>query len=191
MIGSRTRILIGILFVVGMALLLVALRQPFSIADVHNNTISTTSHDVIVRPTAGTTSATVLRVVDGDTVDVMLSGLRTRVRLIGINSPESVDPRRPVECFGKEASAEAEQILSGQDVILLPDPTQDVSDKYGRRLFYVFLSDGTSFNELMVREGYAYEYTYRTPYRYQLEYKQAERDAREHGRGLWTACATK
>ena len=135
----------------------------------------------------GTSSYLVVRVVDGDTIDIERAGVRERVRLIGINSPESVDPRRPVECFGKEASKYASSILGGQRVTVASDPTQSTKDKYGRSLFYVYLPGGRSFNELMIEEGYAHEYTYHTPYRYQQEYKAAERDARANMRGLWAS----
>lgn len=131
------------------------------------------------------TTGMVLRVVDGDTIDVNISGVKTRVRLIGINTPEVVDPRRPVECFGEEASRRAKEILSGETVVLVPDPSQGSWDKYGRSLFYIYLSDGTFFNDLMLKEGYAHEYTYHTPCLYQAQFKASEQDARTHHLGLW------
>ena len=129
----------------------------------------------------------VLYVVDGDTLDLHMDGKRVRVRLIGVNTPESVDPRRPVECFGKEASNKAKEILTGKWVSIEADPTQDKYDKYGRELLYVYLPDKRSFNKMMIEEGYAYEYTYRYPYLYQQEFKAAEREARLHARGLWSS----
>lgn len=140
--------------------------------------------------TTGTTSTSsypVVHVVDGDTLDIERGGSKERLRLIGINSPESVDPRRPVECFGKEASKHANELLSGQYVMLETDPTQGVLDKYGRTLAYVLLLGGENFNELMIRDGYAYEYTYDKPYKYQNIFKDAERDAQTHERGLWAS----
>lgn len=129
----------------------------------------------------------VLRVVDGDTIDIAVNGVKTRLRLIGINTPETVDPRRKVECFGKEASARAKLLLTGSNVSIELDPTQDKYDKYGRLLAYVYLPDGTSFNKKMIEEGYAYEYTYKLPYKYQREFKQAQYEASHEGRGLWAA----
>ncbi len=126
-------------------------------------------------------------VVDGDTLDLDMEGKRVRVRLIGINTPETVDPRRPVECFGKEASNKAKEILLGKWVSVESDPTQDAYDKYGRKLLYVYTSDGTLFNKQMIEEGYAHEYTYRYPYKYQQEFKTREREARTQERGLWGA----
>lgn len=127
----------------------------------------------------------VVRVVDGDTIDVDINGKKERLRLIGINTPETVDPRKPVECFGIEASNKAKSILEGHRVKLESDITQGDFDKYGRLLRYVFLEDGTNFNLLMIKEGYAYEYTYGTPYKYQAEFKQAQKYAEQNKLGLW------
>jgi endonuclease YncB( thermonuclease family) len=134
---------------------------------------------------AGLPSAVVARVVDGDTVDVTLDGQTIRVRLIGIDTPEIVDPRKPVECFGREASARAHELLDGQVVFLEDDPSQGDVDRYGRALRYVWLADGRLINLEMVAQGYAFACTYDQPYTYQAQFKQAERDAREQQRGLW------
>ena len=91
---------------------------------------------------------------------------------------ETVDPRRPVQCFGKEASAEAKRLLTGARVRIAQDPTQDTRDKYGRLLAYLWLDDGLFFNKHMIEAGYAYEYTYRTPYQYRAEFKAAQKEAR-------------
>jgi micrococcal nuclease len=127
----------------------------------------------------------VSRVIDGDTLDVEKDGIRVRVRLIGVDTPETVDPRRPVQCFGKEASLRAKELLEGRLVRLETDPSQGLYDRYDRMLAYVYLSDGTFFNKEMISQGYAHEYTHRSPYRYQPEFKVAERIAREEKRGLW------
>ncbi len=133
----------------------------------------------------------VVHVVDGDTIDVKKDGKKVRVRLIGLNTPEVVDPRRPVQCFGTEASAEAHRILDGQSVQLETDPSQDLYDKYGRLLAYVWLTDGTNFNEYQIAHGFGYEYTYDLPYKYQKGFKAAQAAARTAGLGLWApgACA--
>jgi len=127
----------------------------------------------------------VVRVIDGDTFVVNIDGKKETVRLIGVNSPEVNDPRKPVECFGIEASNKAKEILTGKKVRLEADPTQGDRDKYGRLLRYVFLEDGTNFNQLMIEQGYAFEYTYHFPYRYQKEFKEAQKKAEAEGRGLW------
>jgi micrococcal nuclease len=105
-------------------------------------------------------SVPVLRVVDGDTVDVRLDGQVVRLRLIGIDTPEIVDPRKSVQCFGREASAKAHELLDGQTVAVEADTTQDDVDRYGRLLRYIWLPDGRLFNQEMIGQGYAFEYTY-------------------------------
>ncbi len=128
----------------------------------------------------------VTSVVDGDTLKVGIDGTVKTIRLIGVNTPEVVDPRTTVQCFGKEASAQAKALLTGKKVRLESDPTQGDLDKYSRLLRYVYLEDGTSFNKKMISDGYAYEYTYNTPYKYQAEFKAAQADAQKNSRGLWS-----
>lgn len=127
----------------------------------------------------------VTRVIDGDTIEVEINGSKEKLRLIGIDTPETVDPRKPVECFGKEASSKMKSLVEGKQVRLEADTSQGDRGKYGRLLRYVFLPDGTFVNDLMIRQGYAYEYTYRIPYQYQSQFKQAEQEARAKKRGLW------
>lgn len=129
----------------------------------------------------------VVKVVDGDTIDVSINGETKRLRLIGINTPETVDPRTPVECFGKEASDKAKSLLTGKKVSLEADSTQGELDKYSRLLRYAFLEDGTNFNLYMIKEGYAYEYTYNTAYKYQKEFKEAQTYAKANNKGLWSS----
>ncbi|HLE07876.1 MAG TPA: thermonuclease family protein [archaeon] len=132
----------------------------------------------------------VVKVVDGDTIWVDYNGTIEKVRLIGIDTPETVHPSKPLECFGLEASNFAKEILGGGAIIKLEaDPTQDNRDKYKRLLRYVFLENGTNFNQLLISEGFAREYTYKTPYKYQSQFKQAEIEAKENLRGLWGACS--
>src|SRR3989344_3982279 len=127
----------------------------------------------------------VTKVVDGDTIKVDVDGANETVRMIGVDAPESVDPRRTVQCFGKEASSRTKDILEGNYIQLQGDSTQGDRDKYKRLLRYVYLEDGTNVNDLLVRSGYAHEYTYRVPYKYQKEFNAAELEARKAGRGLW------
>ncbi len=122
------------------------------------------------------------RVVDGDTIKIDKIGT---VRLIGIDTPETVDPRKEVQCFGIEASNKAKELLEGNEVILELDPSQGDVDKYGRILAYVYLENGEMFNKIMIKEGYAHEYTYNTPYKYQAKFKELEQKARELKLGLW------
>ncbi len=127
----------------------------------------------------------VVKVVDGDTVDLSINGKIERVRLIGINTPETVDPRKPVECFGKEASNRAKELLTGKSVKIEADPNGDTRDKYDRLLLYIFLGDGTNYAKKMIMDGYAYEYTYDSAYKYQAEFKQAQKYAQDNKLGLW------
>jgi micrococcal nuclease len=130
--------------------------------------------------------ATVVKVVDGDTIAVSINGKSETIRIIGIDTPEIVDPRKTVECFGKEASDFANLTLQDNKIVLLEsDPTQGDKDKYQRLLRYVWIDDVTDFGKLMINDGFASEYTYNLPYKYQNEYKQAEKNAREANKGLW------
>lgn len=144
------------------------------------------SEDEVVSESVEDSEYKVIKVVDGDTLDVEIDGKTERLRLIGIDTPETVDPRKSVQCFGKEASKAAKELLEGQFVILESDETQGERDKYKRLLRYVFLPDKTNFNLYMVAEGYAHEYTYDEPYKYQADFKQAEIDARAQNKGLWS-----
>ena len=134
---------------------------------------------------------TVARVVDGDTIIVDINGKNEKIRLIGVDTPETVDPRKPVQCFGKEASVFTKNLLEGKQIRLEGDSSQGDRDKYGRLLRYVFLPDGTFINKEIIAQGYGHEYTYRTPYHYRTDFKTAERNAREKKQGLWAPDACK
>ena len=124
-------------------------------------------------------SVQVVRVVDGDTL--VLRNVGT-VRLIGIDTPETVDPRKPVQAFGMEATAFLRQFVQGQPVRVEYDTQR--FDKYGRTLAYLYLPDDSFVNLEMVRQGYAHAYL-NYPFRHMEEFRGAEREAREAGRGLW------
>jgi micrococcal nuclease len=133
----------------------------------------------IFKPAAESGWRNVVRVVDGDTL--LLDG-DERIRLIGVDTPESVDPRRPVQYFGKEAAAFTRRTAEGRRVRLAYD--QERKDRYGRTLAYVFFDDGTFLNAEIIRQGYGHAYT-RFPFRYAEEFRAYEREARENRRGLW------
>ncbi len=136
-------------------------------------------------PTVGALPArTVERVVDGDTV--VLDG-GERVRLIGIDTPETVDPRRPVQWYGKEASDRARSLLAGRGVRVEYDVAR--ADRYGRTLAYLYLEDGTQVNLVMIEDGYAFASRYPPNVRYADSYSAAQRAAREAGKGLWADAA--
>ena len=123
----------------------------------------------------------VTRVIDGDTL--VLDG-GERVRLIGVDTPETVHPNKPVERFGKEASAFTRGRAEGKKVRLEYDPGTGRKDRYGRTLAYIYLPDGTLLNLEIVRQGYGHAYT-RFPFSKMDEFRAAEREAREERRGLW------
>jgi len=122
------------------------------------------------------------RVIDGDTIK--LEDGRT-VRYIGIDAPETVDPKKPVQCFGPEASSADKKLVEGQTVRM----EKDVSDKdmYGRLLRYVWVGD-TFVNDYLVRNGYARLDTFPPDTKYEQEFKAAQAEAKNAKRGLWTAC---
>ena len=132
--------------------------------------------------------ATLTRVVDGDTIVVSIAGRDERVRLIGIDTPESVTPGTPVECFGKEASGHLASLLpQGTVVRLLGDVEQ--RDRYGRLLAYVYREhDGLFVNAVMARDGFAETLTIPPNVARAAELAAAARSARESRRGLWASC---
>jgi endonuclease YncB( thermonuclease family) len=121
----------------------------------------------------------VSHVIDGDTL-ALDSG--EDVRLIGVDTPETKHPKKPVERFGKEATAFTKQLVEGQEVRLAYG--QQRRDKYDRTLAYVYLLDGTFLNAEIIRQGYRFAYT-RFPFKYLEEFRRLEREAREAKRGLW------
>ena len=127
----------------------------------------------------------VTRVVDGDTIVVSDATTSYTIRLIGVNTPETVDPRSEVECFGMEASNKMKELVEYKKVRLEQDPTQGNKDRYSRLLRYVYRDDGLFINKWLIEEGFAYEYTYNTPYRFQAEFKQSQRNAQSGNKGLW------
>lgn len=128
----------------------------------------------------GEMEATVQRVVDGDTVELSTG---EKVRLIGVDTPETVKPNHPVEPYGKEASDFSKQLLTGQKVTLKFDV--EPYDKYKRLLAYMYLQDGTFVNEKLVRDGYARIMTIPPNVAHADLFLEAEREARENNRGLW------
>jgi len=128
--------------------------------------------------------ADVSRVVDGDTIVVRIAGTEDRVRYIGVDTPETVDPRKPVQAFGPEATALNKSLVQGQRVCLEKDITD--RDRYGRLLRYVWLADGRLVNEELLLAGFATVVTYPPDVKYvESRYLPAQRAAREAGRGLW------
>ena len=122
------------------------------------------------------------RVVDGDTLIVKMDNMKDRVRLIGVNTPETVHPEKPVEYFGKEASAFTKEMVEGKKVLLKYDFQK--RDKYGRLLAYVYLEDGRLLNAEIIKQGYGFAYT-KYPFTYLDAFREYEKEARDNKRGLW------
>ncbi len=135
----------------------------------------------------------VIRVVDGDTIHVNRAGQDVTVRMIGIDTPETVKPDSPVDCFGPEASDFAKDSLTGRTVTLEFDDSQGRTDRFGRTLAYVWVEGSggslSLFNLDAVARGYAEEQQYGpTPFAWKQEFRAAEDAARSVGAGLWGAC---
>ena len=133
-------------------------------------------------------AARVTRVVDGDTLKASVAGRTETVRVIGLDTPESVKPGTPVECFALRASAEAERLLPvGAAIRLESDPTQAARDRYGRLLAHVWLADDTLYAEQMIRGGFGIHYVYGgVPSMYASRLAAAEDAAQVALRGLWS-----
>jgi endonuclease YncB( thermonuclease family) len=143
---------------------------------------------------AVTAKARVVRVIDGDTLKVKLAtGQTVTVRLIGIDTPETVKPGTAVECGGRDATARMKKLALrngvGRSVTLTSDPTQDAVDRYGRVLAYVD-GDGADFGRSLVSSGWAKTYVYGQGFRRVGAYRRAQASARKArpGRGVWRTC---
>ena len=133
------------------------------------------------------TTARVLRVVDGDTILVAVDGRQERVRYIGVDTPETVKPHTPVQCFGKRASAANHRLVDGRTVRLVADA--EARDRYGRLLAYVYRAgDGLFVNEALLRDGYGTTLTIAPNVHFADRFAALAGQARDAGRGLWSAC---
>jgi micrococcal nuclease len=139
-------------------------------------------------PTALDTNATMISVVDGDTIDVDIDGHRERVRLIGIDTPETKKPNNPVQCYGPEATKYTKSLLAA-DAPLHLERDVVARDDYGRMLAYVYLAaDGTFVNMSIIRNGFARVLTIRPNAAHADEFVAAAGAARARNIGLWAKC---
>jgi micrococcal nuclease len=139
------------------------------------------------RTPGATLAGRVVRVVDGDTIHVRMDSDRRRekVRYIGVDTPESVKPGTPVQCFAKAAAAANAKLVAGRRVTLEPDA--EPRDRYGRLLAYVRVG-GQMVNEALVRDGYATPLTIPPNVRHAERFRRLAAEARRAGRGLWRRC---
>lgn len=128
----------------------------------------------------------VASVIDGDTIKIIKDGSVKTVRIANINTPETVDPRKPVECLGKQASDQMKELVGNKKVRLLIDETQQSTDRYGRLLRFVFLEDGTDVGLQMITLGLAHSAPYgSTPHVFFTDYEAAQVTAKSSEIGLW------
>lgn len=125
--------------------------------------------------------------VDGDTIAVNMNGREEKVRLIGVDTPETHKPDTPVQCYGPEASAFTRHTVGHQPVRLEADPLSTDRDRYDRLLRYVYLSDGTNLDEKLIQDGYGFYYPY-FPFTKSEEFAAAEQSAMTARKGLWASC---
>lgn len=127
----------------------------------------------------------VTRVIDGDTIEI--EG-KIKVRYIGINTPELHDPKKPIECFGQTASDENKKLIEGKEVYIQKDISE--TDKFKRLLRYVWVGD-IFVNDYLVRQGFAQVSTFPPDVKFQQQFIEAQTEARENKRGLWSQCPIK
>jgi micrococcal nuclease len=131
----------------------------------------------------------VKKVIDGDTIIIIDNNKEEFVRLIGVDTPEIDYENNKSECFAEEAKEQAKKLLENKKVFLEADNSQANRDKYDRLLRYVFLENNINFNQWLIEQGLAKEYTFKnSKYKYQTEFKTAEKLARENKVGLWGKC---
>lgn len=125
--------------------------------------------------------------VDGDTIKVDMNGKVETIRMIGMDTPETHDPRKVVECFGQAAAAYTKQIIGSGAVRLEADSLSTNRDRYDRLLRYVYTSDGKLVEAEDIKNGYAFAYT-SFPFSKLDEFRSYEKEARDANRGLWSGC---
>ncbi|MBP7807521.1 thermonuclease family protein [Candidatus Saccharibacteria bacterium] len=124
---------------------------------------------------------------DGDTVTVDMSGRQEKIRFIGVDTPETQDPRKAVQCFGKAASKFTKDLIGEQAVRLEADPLNTNRDRYNRLLRYIYLPDGRLVNAEIIAQGYGFAYT-SFPFTKADEFRALQTTARTEERGLWKSC---
>lgn len=124
---------------------------------------------------------------DGDTITVDMNGRQEKVRLIGVDTPETHDPRKAVQCYGQAAAAFTRQLIGANRVRLQSDPENSDRDKYKRLLRYVYLPNGTLVNAEIIKQGYGFAYVY-FPFSKLEEFKALQKQAEKQKQGLWSEC---
>lgn len=129
----------------------------------------------------------VTQIIDGDTIEVDMNGVKEKIRLIGVDTPETHDPRKAVQCFGKAATAFTTELIGNQSVRLAADPQSSNRDRYQRLLRYVYLQDGRLVQAEIIKQGYGFAYT-SFPFDKSQEFITLQKEAQADSRGLWSNC---
>ncbi len=129
----------------------------------------------------------VVRFDDGDTIAVDMNGVQEKVRFIGVDTPETHDPRKGVQCYGTTAAKFTRQFIGTNSVRLEADPLNTNRDRYGRLLRYVYLPDGRLVNAELIKQGYGFAYL-SFPFTKSDEFKDYQTQARQANKGLWVSC---
>ncbi|OGE31888.1 hypothetical protein A2631_02060 [Candidatus Daviesbacteria bacterium RIFCSPHIGHO2_01_FULL_44_29] len=182
---KKSTLVLILTLILGISLIYQGIREPTILTSSPSSSLQ-----ILGEATPSAQLVSVTRVVDGDTLEVSISGGKKTVRLIGINTPETVDPRRPIQCFGNEASNETKRLALGRQVSLQKDVSE--TDKFGRllRFVYIKLDDGNFLflNDYLVRSGFAQVSTYPPDVKLVSRFKEAEAEAQAAKKGLWSAC---
>jgi micrococcal nuclease len=124
---------------------------------------------------------------DGDTIAVDMNGHSETIRFIGVDTPETHDPRKAVQCFGLAAAAFTKQLIGDQPVRLEADTLSSNRDRYNRLLRYIYLPDGRLVNAEIIKQGYGFAYT-GFPFTKSDEFLKYQTEARQQNKGLWSSC---
>ncbi len=169
-------------------LLLISIFSWFTRPD--NKPVQQTTSTAAKTKTASSSAEIAVRVIDGDTIEI--SGGK-KVRYIGIDSPETKDPKKTKQCFGEEAYLKNKELVEGKQIRMVKDVSE--TDRYGRLLRYVYVSDQNStnsatifVNEYLVREGFAYAVTFPPDVKYNEFFRKLQNEAMRLKRGLWGRC---
>lgn len=165
--------------------LVIGIAQHFGWLDKPQQAISEVKGAVVENQPAGTYRVTTFH--DGDTISINMNGKEETVRFIGVDTPETHDPRKAVQCFGEIAAAYTKGLIGNNSVRLEADPLNTNRDRYNRLLRYVYLPDGRLVNAEIIKEGYGFAYV-SFPFSKSDEFKQYQIDAQNNKKGLWSTC---
>lgn len=192
---KKIRMILSSLFT--LLVILIGITVPEQTGEVASITVSSTPTVLLTptdKPSLEATSSSygrhggilvkVTKIVDGDTIKIDTG---ETVRYIGIDTPETVDPKKPVMCYGKEATNKNKELVEGKIVELEKDISE--KDRYGRLLRYIWIED-TLINELLVREGFAHSSSYPPDIKYQNQLVAAQQLAITEQKGLWSNVCT-